>query len=156
MKLDKEFASDPASSETEEDDVDTTQIFGELVGEIVEIPTSLQAPLFTIGRYKGEPVIVPFVELRFRIRGPDGDLPEFSSKLFYENVAYLMCDMAGDFQKVSEYLAEMCGPNLFPVQERLDLALQYLEVTQERVAGAIESLKRVETKRSPEESKRKS
>ena len=126
------------------------------------IPTTNQTLVFGYGKVGEAPVLVPYVELEL-VRAvaeeaqsaSDLDVAgTFHVTVGFENVAYLLMDIARDFRLSSERLALFATGEAKPEPVRIDYARRSLESAKASIEQSIVILQSMSAEKKPSPSSR--
>lgn len=120
--------------------------------QIDVLPVSSLNLLMSMGRVKnGGEVLVPYVELRIKRELSDSreidPSDAFMATITYENAAFLMMDLAGDFATLSTQLAQIAQGEVLMEQVRMAYSKDCLERAREHLTTCLKALDRVPSQR---------
>lgn len=110
-------------------------------GRVSTVPYVNMSLITSVGQLDDETtILVPLVETMIASVESD-DQPEpkiaFAETLTFENAAFLISDMAGDFQVVCSHLVDLSAGRLRPEPVRLRHARQYLMDAEAKVRACL-------------------
>lgn len=137
------------SEPPQQKDPPTIRVYGDLVDRVTAIPSSLMAILLGVGRLEDDrSVLVPYVELKLGGAPREGGgaaEPLFAGTTTFENAAFLLADLSGDFRQACEQLAEISKGGIQPEAVRIAQAVRYLDRAQKQLTACSITLKTLTT-----------
>lgn len=129
-------------------------VFGGVPRQIVQIRSASMMLVTAFGEKEdGEDVMVPLLDVQlFRVpasdegksanskAGEDDDEALISMILTLENASFLIADMAGDIQRAVSLLAQQCGGDIKPDEQRIQYSAQSLRRAVARLEEATKLL----------------
>lgn len=116
-------------------------------GRVTTVPFTNMSLVTSVGHLDdGTDILVPLVETVIASTESDDEAESkiaFAELLTFENAAFLISDMAGDFQVVCSHLGDIAAGRLLPEPVRLEHARQYMLEAEARVRACLSELERL-------------
>ncbi len=133
------MSEDPSGDEPKEIQLSRVAVYAELTDSFRAVSSTRSSPVFLVGGQDGRPILVPFAELNFIEQATEDDDEEtmLSIVLTFENLAYLVESLAGDFLGNCNALSAVSSGDLKPPADRVTYSLEKLRGAQASLAQCI-------------------
>ncbi|MCA1438012.1 hypothetical protein I6F33_34415 [Bradyrhizobium sp. BRP20] len=144
-----------AASESEARTPDAIRMYGDFLDNVSVVKNSLMSLLLSVGDIEaagdeskvasgeetapGRTVLVPFVEMKL-----EGEQePYFANVLTLDNVAYLIYDLAQDFEVVCQQLLTISNGGVPPEARRIEQSAEWMKRAGEHAGRAFQYLEKI-------------